>query len=416
MIHTRQHLLDYLEHGAVPRRGWQVGMELEKMGRAVGTGRPIPYDAPGGAPSVRRVLEALHARLGGDPVYEADHIIGLDGDWGTVSLEPGGQVEWSSRPMRHLESLAAALDHYLVTAASVGPETGIRWLDVAVEPKWAVADMPWMPKARYNIMREHLGRTGRQAHRMMTQTTSIQCAFDYDSPDDWKRKFRAASLLSPIAAALFANSREADGHDTGFHSFRVEIWRDTDPARCGLPDVVFDPAFDMEMWVDWVLDVPSIFHHRARGLVPSGGVPFRKLMERTGCDALKPEDWETHMSTIFTEVRSYSYIEIRSADLQPDDLVFSVPALWAGIIYSEDGLLAAEDIGRPFATPASWSEAMDVAARRGVEDGSPLREPARRAVEVALRALRTGAWSGGRSAAAMDRLERLAVRHRFAIS
>jgi glutamate--cysteine ligase len=406
-------MLDYFEAGAVPRERWQVGMELEKMGRHARTGRPLPYEAAPGAPSVLRVLQMLHERLGGDPVFEADYLVGLDGERGTVSLEPGGQVEWSSRPERDLGALAAALDHYLETAAAVGHDLGVRWLDVGVDPEWPIEDMPWMPKARYAIMRDYFRNTGRLAHRMMTQTTSVQCAFDYEDHVDWKRKFRAASLLSPIAAALFANSPRADGHDTGFRSFRVEIWRHTDPARCGLPAVVFDPAFDVEMWLDWVLDVPSMFHHRARGLVPSGGVPFRKLLARTGCEALKPQDWETHLSTIFTEVRSYTYIEVRSADLQPDELVLAVPAFWTGILYSADGIEAAFELGRPFDDATRWSDAMLEAARHGVEDGSPLREPALRTVDASLRNLRAGPWASPVAAAA---IERLAARHRLPIA
>ena len=109
----------------------------------------------------------------------------------------------------------------------------------------------------------------------MTQTASIQCAFDYSDPRDWQRKFRAAAVLSPVATALFANSSRVDGADSGWASFRRRIWSETDPARCGLPPGTFDPGFDVEAWLDWVLDVPTMFVHRARGRVPAGGGRFR---------------------------------------------------------------------------------------------------------------------------------------------
>ena len=106
----RSKLLEYFLQGATPRERWVVGMELEKMGRNAG-GRPIPYDSD--PTSVLAVLEFFRERRGGSPVYEADNLIGLDGPWGSMSLEPGGQVEWSSRPRSDLQQLQRDLDEHL---------------------------------------------------------------------------------------------------------------------------------------------------------------------------------------------------------------------------------------------------------------------------------------------------------------
>jgi glutamate--cysteine ligase len=83
-------MLDYFLDGATPREDWQVGMELEKMGRSAASGRPIPYDGDG--PTVRRVLELIRERNGGDAVQEAGNLIGRSAPWGTITIEPGGQV------------------------------------------------------------------------------------------------------------------------------------------------------------------------------------------------------------------------------------------------------------------------------------------------------------------------------------
>ncbi len=385
---TRSALTEYFEHAFTPRERWLVGMELEKMGRDASNGRPIPYE--GADASVRSVLERYREARGGDPVFEGDHLIGIDGPWGTISLEPAGQVEWSSKPTARLADLGDALDRHLETLDAVGRACGVRWLDVAVDPVHTAADMPWVPKARYGIMRPYMGARGRLAHRMMTQTASIQCAFDFSDSTDWSRKFRAAALLAPVAVALFANSSRVDGKDSGFRSYRQAIWRETDPDRTGLPDVVFRPGFDIEDWIDWVVDVPMMFLRRARGLVPTGGVPFRRLMDRVGCDALGIVDWELHLSGIFTEVRSYGYIEVRSADLVPDPLAKAVPALWTGLLYDAGALDAALDLGAAIDDPGRWREAMDSASRRGLDGeaaGRPLRQFAVEAIQIAVRGL-----------------------------
>ncbi|MCP3981599.1 MAG: glutamate--cysteine ligase [bacterium] len=410
---TRQNLLEYFTQAATPRDQWRVGMELERLGRRVSDGAPLPYGGDGA--TVRRVLETIHERRGGEPVMEAQNIIGIDAPWGGISLEPGGQVEWSSRPSDDLTSLEASLDQHLLTMRDIAGEFGVRWLETAVDPDLPLSDMTWMPKARYQIMRPYLGSRGGLAHRMMTQTASIQCAFDYESPQDWLRKFKASALLTPISVALFANSARIDGEDTGHVCYRQTIWRDTDPDRCGLPSIVFEPHFDLEAWLDWILAVPTIFRHRGRGLVPAGGVPFSQLMQLHGCDAIRHDDWETHVSTIFTEVRSYTYLEVRSTDVQPDPLVFDVPTFWTGILYGGgDTLEAALRLGEPFDSHEGWIEGVRLAAERGLDapaGGRTLREVAAEVLGVAVAGLQSAAACVADAGPYADRLERLAERH-----
>ena len=295
-----------------------------------------------------------------------------------------------------------------------GAELGIDWLDVAVDPELSVAEMPWMPKARYKIMRPYMGARGRLAHRMMTQSASIQVAFDYSDPEDWRRKFKAAAGITPVAVALFANSSRIDGAESGYRSYRQMIWRETEPDRCGLPAAVFEPGFGLEAWLDYALDVPTMFRHRGRGLIPTGGVPFRDLLGLTGCDAMRPEDWETHLSSIFTDVRSYGYIEVRSADVQPDERCIAVPVFWTGLLYHEAALEQALELGAGLDSHAAWVEAVDSAARLGLEGrmaGRPLAELAREALALSRRGLLDGAACAGDGEAQARVLDELAAHH-----
>ena len=406
---TCPQLAAYFRAAFRPKPQWLIGIEVEKMGLEAATGRPLPYEGSG--PSIRKVIEAYRDARGGAFVFEGEKPVGIDAPWGGISLEPGGQFEWSARPVGSLDALDADVRVHLDTLEKVGATCGVRWLDVAVQPDVPVSEMPWMPKARYGIMRSILGARGALAHRMMTQTASIQCAFDYASDEDWTRKFRASALLAPAAVALFANSSRADGKETGYASYRQAIWRETDPDRCDLPPIVFDPAFGIDVWVEWVCDVPTLFLRRGSGLAPSGGAPFRALLDRAGCDAVTMEDWELHLSSIFTEVRSYTYVEVRSADLVADDLILAVPALWTGLLYDDDALDAALALGRPFDDPKGWRRGMDAAARdglRGTAEGVELARLASSAVTLAIDGLRRGASCAGTHAgvAALERLLR----------
>jgi glutamate--cysteine ligase len=409
---TRRQLLDYLLEGATPRDRWQVGMELEKLGRESDGGMAVPFDGEG--PSIRQVLEYFLVQRGGDPVYEADNLIGVDAPWGAISLEPGGQVEWSSRPQASLDELRHELNNHLALMKEAGAELGIDWLDVGVDPVHPVSAMHWMPKARYGIMRPFMGVRGRLAHRMMTQSASIQCAFDFEDPEDWARKFKAAAIATPIAVALFANSSRIDGRDSGYRSYREVIWRETDPERCGLPPIVFEADFSIERWLDWVMRVPTIFRQRSRGMVPAGGIPFIDLMQRTGCDAVKIEEWETHLSSIFTEVRAYHYIEVRSADLQPDERAMAVPTFWTGILYHQDSLEEIMELGSEFDAYQTWLEAMDSASKLGLDGyagGQSIHDLAHRTLRAARRALLGGAACAGDGQVSATVLDDLAVHH-----
>ncbi len=405
---TCPRLADYFRQAFRSRQDWMVGIEIERMGRDAATSLPLAYEGDGA--SVRRVIETYAAARGGALVLEGDRPVGIDGAWGGVTLEPGGQVEWSSRPARDLTELASEFEAHDTAMRAVAERIGVTWLDVAVEPDLPVSKMPWMPKARYGIMREILAKRGRLAHRMMTQTASIQCAFDYMSEEDWTRKFRAAAFMTPIAVALFANSSRVDGRESGWASYRQAIWRETDPDRCDLPDIVFDSHFGFDAWVDWVCDVPTLFRRRANGMIASGGTPLRELLTQSGCDAVTPDDWELHLSSIFTEVRSYSYIEVRSADFLPAPLALAVPSFWTGLLYDDDALDDALAIGQPFSDPASWRRGMDEAARRGLSgivNGTTIAKLAARALARSSEALRHGAACAG-SGDGVAALQRLA--------
>jgi glutamate--cysteine ligase len=146
-------------------------------------------------------------------------------------------------------------------------------------------------------------------------------------------------------------------------------------------------------------------------LIASGGTPLRAMLSRCGCDAVTMEDWELHLSSIFTEVRSYSYIEVRSADLQPGPLLLAVPSFWTGILYDDGALDDALALGKPFDDPGAWRRAMNEAARRGlaaVVDGTSIAELTARVVARSIAALEGGAACAGSGdgVAALRRLAR----------
>ena len=68
------------------------------------------------------------------------------------------------------------------------------------------------------------------------------------------------------------------------------------------------------------------------------------------------EDWNDHLTTLFPETRIKRYIEIRSVDSQPPELMPALSALTKGVFYDADCLQAAWDLVKGW----TWDERMEI--------------------------------------------------------
>ena len=128
-----------------------------------------------------------------------------------------------------------------------------------------------MPKNRYTVMRPFLAARGRLAEDMMAMTGSTQASFDFSGERDMAEKLRVALAVQPAVTALSANSPVVDGRESGWKSYRVAVWEETDPDRSGLLPFAFEPGFDDDgyrRYAEWALDVPMIFLRR-EGALPA---------------------------------------------------------------------------------------------------------------------------------------------------
>ena len=170
----------------------------------------------------------------------------------------------------------------------------------------------------------------------------MQANFDFDDESTAADKLRTAFGVTSIVTALAAASPISGGRPNGYQSYRAAIWLDTDPDRCGFVPGVFEPGFGFRQYVEWALDVPMFFIVREGVYHRVPGVTFRRFMKE-GWQGQRATiwDWETHLSTLFPEVRLKHFIEVRGADAGPLDMVLGVPALWRGLLDDREACLAA---------------------------------------------------------------------------
>lgn len=321
----------YFEAGAKPRDRWGVGLEYERFGVLTDTLDPVPYE---GERSVEALLHRLIREHRWEPHQEDGRVLGARRGSTRITLEPGCQVELSGGVHAGLDPMRLELQTYLEEIEAAATPLGITFLGVGMQPLAPLGRIPWIPKRRYALMREYLPTRGRRAHVMMKQTACIQANIDYDGEADALEKMRVAMALSPLVTALFANSPLTEGRPNGFMSARAWAWRDTDPDRCGLLPFVFRDGAGFGDYLDYALDVPLFFIVRNGDYIPAGGISFRRFI-REGLGGERPtlQDFETHLTTLFPEVRLKHYIELRGTDSGDPSACLALAALWKGILY-----------------------------------------------------------------------------------
>jgi glutamate--cysteine ligase len=227
-IDDRSQLVEFLASGSKPPEQWRIGTEHEKFGFRLDDLRPLPWD---GARHRSAAARPDPLRLGaGRGERQADRAeprtglghAGTGGSAGTFRRAAGNHP-------RHL------LRRCLPPARGEdgGRRTGLGFLGMGFQPKWRREEMPWMPKGRYQIMRDYMPKRGNLGLDMMTRTCTVQVNLDFASEADMVKKFRVSLALQPVATALFADSPFTDGKPNGYQSYRSHIWTDTDPDRTG---------------------------------------------------------------------------------------------------------------------------------------------------------------------------------------
>jgi glutamate--cysteine ligase len=192
---------------------------------------------------------------------------------------------------------------------------------------------------------------------MMKQTATVQANIDYRDEKDAMAKFRTGMGLTPIFIAMFANSPICDGRLNGYRSYREHIWTDTDKSRSGMLKFAFSPDVCFAHYVEYALDVPMYFIIRNKNYVDMTATTFRQFMAY-GWNGQRAtlEDWHDHLTTLFPETRIKRYIELRSADSQPPELMPALSAIVKGAFYESDCLDAAWDLVKDW----TWDERMQV--------------------------------------------------------
>ncbi|MFE4973818.1 glutamate-cysteine ligase family protein [Kitasatospora sp. NPDC056651] len=332
-----------------PGRCELVGIEVECGLVDPATGLAARYFGERG---VLAVLEAVLDRWGGERQEDAGRLTGvLLPDGSQITLEHGGQIEYSSTPVPSVAKAVDDLRAALERLAELVGRFGLALLPGANLPFDRLADMRWVPMTRGAIMRDYfdgLGEPGSRARYVMALSLSTQVTLDYLSPADFTRKLRTQMAAAPVVSALLVNSPVQEGSpSSGLLSHRCWAWLRMDPRRGGVLAPALRPDVTAESVVDWALDLPLIHfrtpdgrYHRAPDRT------FGGLLRHGYDDGSRPTQahWAAHLNQIWTNTRVRNTLELRASDGPPYPFIPAVPALWTGLTYHPVSCAAAWEL------------------------------------------------------------------------
>ncbi|HVE91236.1 MAG TPA: ergothioneine biosynthesis glutamate--cysteine ligase EgtA [Actinomycetota bacterium] len=302
---------------------------------------------------------------------------------GSITFEPGGQVEISSLPHRTIAGACDAVSADMSVIRDAASSHGIALRQLGADP--LRSDHRVLDAPRYVSMESYFDHGGMAGRKMMCGTAAVHVNVGVgSSAASVGRRWRLAHLLGPLLAGAFANSPVVEGRPSGWRSSRLAAWMSIDGSRTAPACRGDDHAGD---WWRYVLDAGLMLIRSEDRFVPlAPGFSFGRWMSDGHALGFPDrDDLEYHLSTLFPPVRPKGWLELRMIDSLPEPWWRVPAAVGAALLDDEEASEAAFAAAGPSA--GMWADA----ARHGLRH-PVLAESAKRCFLAAQAALaRVGA-------------------------
>jgi glutamate--cysteine ligase len=327
MINSKEKIIEYFKSGTKETKDFKIGIEHEKFLFNNQDNKRINYS------KVKEMFAAL-LEFGWNPILEKENIIGLNKGGKNITLEPGNQIELSGDKLNNVHEACAESQDYLFELRQVTKKLNIKIVSSGFDPISKLNEIPNNPKQRYELMTKDMPSGGELSLDMMYRTCGTQLNIDYNSEEDFIKKFKIANSIVPISIALFANSSIIEKKNSNYLSYRSKVWQNT--SRGGLPKIFFE-ELNFEKYAEFIINFPILFIQDKNTYISGQKYIFKDFMtgkiNEIGNRLPTENDLATHLSTIFTENRLKKYIELRSMDTCGWDCLCAGPAFNVGMLY-----------------------------------------------------------------------------------
>ena len=327
MINSKEQIIKYFESGIKETKDFRIGIEHEKFLFNNQDNKRVDYS------KIKEMFSSL-LEFGWNPILEKGNIIGLNKGGKNITLEPGNQIELSGDKLITLHEACAESHDYLFELKQVTKKLDIKIVSAGFDPISKLEEIPNNPKQRYELMTKDMPLGGELSLDMMYRTCGTQLNIDYNSEEDFVKKFKIVNSIVPISIALFANSSIVEKKNSGYLSYRSKVWQNT--SRGGLPKLFFE-ELNFEKYAEFIINFPILFIQDKDSYISGLKYTFKDFMDGK-IDEINnrlpnESDLTTHLSTIFTENRLKKYIELRSMDTCGWDCLCAGPAFNIGMLY-----------------------------------------------------------------------------------
>ena len=327
MINSKEQIIEHFNTGIKKTNNFKIGIEHEKFLFNNNDNKRIDYS------KIKKMFAALQ-EFGWNPILEKENIIGLNKNGKNITLEPGNQIELSGDKLNNIHEACAESQDYLFELKQVTKKLDIKIVSAGFDPISKLNEIPNNPKKRYKLMTKNMPYGGELSLDMMYRTCGTQLNIDYNSEEDFIKKFKIVNSIVPISIALFANSSIVEKKNSNYLSYRSKVWQST--SRGGLPKLFLEDL-NFEKYADFVMNFPILFIQEQRNYISGKKYIFKDFMnakiDEIGNRLPNDYDLSTHLSTIFTENRLKKYIELRSMDTCGWDCLCAGPAFNIGMLY-----------------------------------------------------------------------------------
>ena len=327
MIKSKEHIIEYFKSGIKNDKNFKIGIEHEKFLFNNRNNQRVTYS------QIKEMFTAL-LEFGWNPILEKGNIIGLNKGGKNITIEPGNQIELSGDKLSNIHEACAESHDYLFELRQVTKKIDIKIVSAGFDPISKLNEIPNNPKERYKLMTKDMPEGGALSLDMMYRTCGTQLNIDYNSEEDFIKKFKVVNSIVPISIALFANSSIVEKKNSNYLSYRSKVWQNT--SRGGLPKIFFE-ELNFEKYAEFVINFPILFILDGKNYISGKKYIFKDFMEgkigEIGNRLPNENDLSIHLSTIFTENRLKKYIELRSMDTCGWDCLCAGPAFYVGMLY-----------------------------------------------------------------------------------
>jgi glutamate--cysteine ligase len=341
VIRSRHDILQFFHESAVPQKELLIGIEVERSGVSSKDLSPVTYSGPNGYLAVlRKLVDEAGWKI---MEKEGKNILSLKRGESCLHIESDGRIELASKPRRRIQNLIREYEMYEREIRLFSKTFGVRWVSTGSQPFAKNSEILLTERERGTLTRKFLSN---KFYNFFTKKTNgIHVNFGFTSEEDAIEKFQTIFSISPVLVAMFANSPINVKRFSGMMCQRFFNSQYCNPGRTNFQKLFLEKFFTFEKWIDFVLQLPTMFIERKGKYISLERIPFITFLTH-GFKRHRPQlkDFLLHLNSIWNECRIKGYIEYRGIDCVPPSLLPSVPALIQGITLNSETMKAIRDL------------------------------------------------------------------------